>query len=59
MKSEGFSEIQTLSQDLILEGFDVQQLMYQLLEYYLKSTLPDLKKAMISEVIAEADIKVI
>jgi hypothetical protein len=33
--------------------------MYQILEFYLKSSHPDLKKAKISEVIAEADIKVI
>ena len=55
----GFGEVQTLSQDLILEGFDVQQLLYQVLDFYIASTQADLKKARISEVVAETDIKLL
>jgi len=46
--------------DVILDGFDVQQLLYQVLDFYLANPAhPDLKKAKISEVIAETDIKLI
>lgn len=57
--TDGFSEVQSLTQELILEGYDVQQLMLQMLDHFLASKLPDLKKARISEIVAEADIKVI
>jgi uncharacterized protein YaaW (UPF0174 family) len=33
--------------------------MLQMLDHFLASKLPDLKKARISEIVAEADIKVI
>lgn len=33
-----FGDVQTLASDLILEGFDVQQLLYQLLDFYIVST---------------------
>ena len=33
----GFGEVQTLAQDLILDGFDVQQLLYQVLDFYISS----------------------
>lgn len=55
----GFSEVQTLSQDLILDGYDVQQLLYQVLDFYIASAVPDLKKARISEIVAESDIKLL
>jgi hypothetical protein len=42
-----------------LDGFDVQQLLLQLLDHYVASTLPDIRKARISEVIAETDIKLL
>jgi hypothetical protein len=51
--------VQTLSQDLILDGYDVQQLLYQVLDFYIASALPDLKKARISEIVAESDIKLL
>jgi hypothetical protein len=52
--------VQLLSQDLILEGFDVQQLLLQLLDHYNASVaLPDIRKARIAEVIAETDIKLL
>lgn len=54
-----FGEVQTLSQDLILDGFDVQQLLYQVLDFYIASNHPDLRKSKISEVIAETDIKLL
>ena len=33
--TEGFGEVQQLAADLILEGFDVQQLLYQVLDFIL------------------------
>lgn len=33
----GFGEVQSLAQDLILDGFDVQQLLYQVLDFYISS----------------------
>ena len=54
-----FSHVQTLAQDLVLEGYDIQALLMQLLEYYLvgdgANYLGDLKKAKVSEVIASTD----
>lgn len=44
---------------MILEGFDVQQLLYQILDFYTASLQPDLRKARISEIIAETDIKLL
>lgn len=45
-----------MAQELILEGFDVQQLLLQLLDHFLSSkNIPDLKKAKVSEVIATTD----
>lgn len=57
--ADGFGEVQTLAQDLILEGFDVQQLLYQVLDFYIATPQPDLRKSKISEVIAETDIKLL
>lgn len=59
-KSDGLSNVQSLTQDLILEGFDVQQLLLQTLNYFLAhDKLSDLKKAKVAEVIAETDVKLI
>ena len=45
---------------MILDGFDVQQLLYQTLDHFIRNQhLPDLKKAKISEIVAETEIKVI
>jgi DNA polymerase III gamma/tau subunit len=55
----GFGEVQILAQDLILDGFDVQKLLYQVLDFYVASVQPDLRKAKISEIIAETDIKLL
>ena len=58
--TDGFAGVQLLAQELILEGFDVQQLMYQLLDHFIKSpSLSDVKKAKISEIVGETEIKVI
>lgn len=45
--------------ELIQEGFDVQQLLYQILDFYIQSPQPDLRKAKLSEIIAETDIKLL
>lgn len=37
----------------------MQQLLYQLLDYYVASAHPDLRKAKVSEIIAETDIKLL
>lgn len=58
----GHGEIQSLVQDLILEGYDVQQLLQKLMSYYISKTtkeVPDLQKAQISEMVAESDFKMI
>ena len=54
-----FKDIQELCQELILEGYDVQQLLIQLLEHIAESKLPCLVKAKVSEIIADTDVKVI
>ena len=51
--------MQLLAQDLILDGYDVQQLLYQLLDFYIASAHPDLRKSKVSEIIAETDIKLL
>jgi hypothetical protein len=51
--------VQLLAQDLILDGYDVQQLLYQLLDFYIASAHPDLRKSKVSEIIAETDIKLL
>lgn len=57
---DGFGEVQALAQDLILEGFDVQQLLFQVLEFYVANPqVVDLRKAKIGEIIAETDIKLL
>lgn len=49
-----------MATDLILEGFDVQQLLLQLLDHFLANKkLSDLKKAKISEIIANTDFNFI
>ena len=57
--TEGFGEVQQLAQDMIMEGFDVQQVLYQTLDYYNASQTADIRKAKISEIIAETDIKLL
>jgi hypothetical protein len=51
--------MQLLAQDFILDAFDVQQLLYQLLDFYITSAHPDLRKSKVREIIAETDIKLL
>ena len=48
---------------MILEGFDIQQLMHTLLDHLIEGSLThqitDLKKARISEIIADSDMKIL
>lgn len=37
----------------------MQQLLYQVLDYYVASPQPDIRKAKVSEIIAETDIKLL
>jgi hypothetical protein len=58
----GYTEIQELANTLILEGFDVQQLIVKLMQFFIDTTDPrvkDIQKARISEIIAEADFSMI
>lgn len=58
-----FSSVQNLAEELILEGYDCQQLLNQLLEHYIigagSKGLPDVKKARISEIIASTDFNLL
>ena len=61
-QSKGYSDIQDLAQNLILDGYDVQQLITRVLVYYIeqdKKRVPDVHKARIAEIIAESDFKMI
>ena len=59
-KAHGYSEIQDLAQNLILEGYDTQQLICRLMLFYASSkTVKDLHKARIAEMVAESDFKMI
>ncbi|CDW71234.1 rfc2p [Stylonychia lemnae] len=58
--TDGFSDVQFLTQELLWEGFDVQQVIYQILDHLMSNPkLSDLKKARLSEIIAETDVKLI
>lgn len=58
--STGYSDIQELAQNLILDGYDVQQLIARILSYFIEAkAVTDLQKAKISEVVAETDFKMI
>ena len=58
-----FSAVQSLAEDLILEGYDCQQLLNQMLEHYIigagSKGLSDIKKARISEIIASTDFNLL
>ena len=58
----GYTKIQELANNLILEGYDVQQLIVKLMEYFIQAPetqVKDIHKARISEIIAEADFSMI
>jgi hypothetical protein len=56
---DGLGDVQLLAQELILDGYDVQQLLNQLLDFYIASAHPDLRKSKVSEIMAETDIKLL
>ena len=61
-KTSNYSEIQDLAQNLILEGYDIQQLLTKLQSHYSQRStneVADLQKAKISEIVAESDYKMI
>lgn len=61
-QSKGYSDIQDLSLNLILDGYDVSQLVIKMMEYFNKqpeNQVSDLQKAKISEIVAETDFKMI
>ena len=58
----GYTEIQELANNLILEGYDVQQLIVKLMQFFIDTKdvrVKDIQKARISEIIAEADFSMI
>jgi replication factor C subunit 2/4 len=58
--ASGYADIQQLAQDLILDGYDTQQLICRLSTFYMThQRVKDLHKARISEIIAESDFKMI
>lgn len=59
----GYTEIQELANNLILEGYDVQQLIVKLMQFFIDmqsdARLKDIHKARICEIIAESDFSMI
>ena len=52
--------MQSLTQELVLEGFDVQQLLVQLMDQInANGKVADMKKAKIAEIIGDTDVKII
>jgi hypothetical protein len=58
-----YSDIQQLAEDIILEGYDCQQLLIQTLDFYTMGAgsmkIADLKKARIAEMIAATDFNLL
>ena len=58
-----YSDVSKLCEDLILDGFDCQQLLSQLLDYYLtdpaSNKISDIKKARMAELIAATDYQLL
>lgn len=60
--SGGYTKIQELANNLILEGYDIQQLIVKVMQYFVDTMDPrvkDIQKARICEIIAEADFSMI
>jgi len=58
----GYTAISILSQDLILEGYDIQQLIVKLMGFFIDTADPrvkDIQKARVSEIVAETDFSMI
>ena len=55
-KGATYSDIQKHTENLIFEGYDCQQLLHQLLDFYnVNPKVADIKKAKIAEIIAQTD----
>lgn len=57
-----YADIQRVAEDLIFEGYDCQQLLHQLLDFYVQqapAAVRDLQKAQISEIIAATDFQLL
>ena len=53
-----YGDIQNVAAELVYEGYDCQQLLHQLLDFYIvqpTNSVSDIKKAKISEIIAMTD----
>lgn len=62
LHSSGYSDIQDLSMNLILDGYDVSQLVVKLMYHFNKqpsNKISDVQKSKISEIVAETDFKMI
>lgn len=60
LSSTGYAEVQELSQNLILDGYDIQQLLTKLnLHFINQRSVKDIHKAKIAEIVADADFKMI
>lgn len=62
LNSTSTSEIQACIQNIIYDGWDIQQVLHQLLDSMVAlppKKLADLKKAQAAEIIAETDAKLI
>ena len=60
--AKDYSDVQALAQNLILDGYDVQQLIAKILQYFIEqptNKVNDIQKAKISESVAESDFKMI
>jgi DNA polymerase III delta prime subunit len=61
-ESDNTQEHASLIQNIIYDGWDVQQVLHQMLDQVISMSskkMPDLKKAKVSEIIAETDSKLI
>jgi len=57
-----YNEIQALAENLIFEGYDVQQLLGKVMQFFIDkpaTQVSDVQKAQLSEIIAETDFKMI
>lgn len=57
-----YADIQRVAENLIFDGYDCQQLLHQLLDFYVVQQtrdVKDLQKAQISEIIASTDFQLL
>jgi hypothetical protein len=61
-KGATYGDIQNVAAEVVYEGYDCQQLLNQLLDYYIvqpANVVSDLKKAKISEIIAMTEFQLL